>query len=174
MEGHRPTRDVVGMTPSLPRHHSIRVVCSRETTGEGWLRLHAWMREWAGRTELHLVHIEQLDLVGLQGLLGRIEFAIGQGADEIVIDLGMSSITPAAMVALIAEREQLERAGRRLTLRGRANLRGAPSPEGTRPPRHVPSGRPSRDPVPHSLAPRADHSPRQLTVRNRRVRIAPS
>lgn len=171
MEGRPGAGDAPAMDESV-RHHSIRVVSSSETTGEGWLRLHAWMREWAGHTELHLVHIETVDLLGLQSLLERLEYALGRGATALTVDLGSVRITAAAMVALIAERERLSNQGIKVVIRGRANLRGATAgeAEATRR-RPVPSGRSPRGESPVSRSPSTDSRRRERALRTQRVRL---
>lgn len=125
MERTPSSADASTMATSSPVscNHCIRVVSASETTGDGWLALSEWMREWAGRSELHLVHIESLDLLGLQRLLERLEFALGQGALDVMVDIGVCQITPAALLSLIAERRHLGDAGINLTLRGQGSLR---------------------------------------------------
>lgn len=173
MEGRGFAGDAPIMTESLDRHHTIRIVSSAEATGEGWLRLHAWMQEWAGGTELHLVHIEVVDLVGLQVLLERLEYALARGASALTIDLGSVRITAAVMVALIAERERLSRQGREVVIRGRANLRGGTTDEAKATARRpVPSGRSPRKERPRSQTPKGDANRREPGVRNHRARFA--
>ena len=109
-----------------PSEHCIRVVTSRETSGEGWLKLRDWMREWAGRADLYLVHVDQVDLLGLQAVLARMEHCLAQGATNIVVDLGVANVSPTAMLSLFAERGHLAEHGVTVTLRGRSNLRGGP------------------------------------------------